>query len=352
MKKFITVWISCSLALAVTALAQQDDTQPTPRKKKRQENAQAAQQGSPAARPQAGRPAAAGGRQHPGRRAREAAAANENGMNGAAAKEPTTSPANARMQRAQRRKERKAANPAETGSTPAEATSTPAAPAGPNAKTKGQKTQTQPQTAAEQPQQTQQTQQTQTAASSVRKAQPNPNRKRMAQAKKPNVEKIKSTHASFHAEAKPQKVPAVTFNQNHQISGSQHWAGPKYEVFRTYHPQRHDEHWYHSHYSRIELIAGGYYYFDNGYWIPAWGYQPSNQYYVYDGPIYAGPRAEPPDRVIADVQAELQDMDYYKGEVDGLLGPLTREALAEYQADYGLYQTAAIDEPTLNSLGI
>jgi peptidoglycan hydrolase-like protein with peptidoglycan-binding domain len=37
--------------------------------------------------------------------------------------------------------------------------------------------------------------------------------------------------------------------------------------------------------------------------------------------------------VIADVQAELQEMGYYKGEVDGLLGPLTREALTAYQAD-------------------
>jgi peptidoglycan hydrolase-like protein with peptidoglycan-binding domain len=45
-------------------------------------------------------------------------------------------------------------------------------------------------------------------------------------------------------------------------------------------------------------------------------------------------------------------MGYYKGEVDGLLGPLTREALTGYQADNGLYSTAAIDEPTLASLGM
>jgi peptidoglycan hydrolase-like protein with peptidoglycan-binding domain len=56
--------------------------------------------------------------------------------------------------------------------------------------------------------------------------------------------------------------------------------------------------------------------------------------------------------VIADVQASLQEMGYYKGEVDGLLGPLTREALTAYQSDNGLYTTAAIDEPTLESLGL
>ena len=59
-----------------------------------------------------------------------------------------------------------------------------------------------------------------------------------------------------------------------------------------------------------------------------------------------------PDRVIADVQAVLQDMGYYQGEVDGLLGPLTRQALTAYQAEQGLAPTAAIDEPTLDSLGM
>ena len=126
----------------------------------------------------------------------------------------------------------------------------------------------------------------------------------------------------------------------------------QYEVFRSYHPEWHDQGWYHSHYNRVELIGGGYYFWNAGYWYPAWGYSPSAQYYAYDGPIYVGQHAEPPDKVIADVQAVLQQMGYYTGEVDGLLGPLTREALTAYQADQGLTQTAAIDEPTLDSLGM
>ena len=56
--------------------------------------------------------------------------------------------------------------------------------------------------------------------------------------------------------------------------------------------------------------------------------------------------------MIADVQAVLQQQGYYKGEVDGLLGPLTRDALTQYQNDNGLYATAIIDEPTLQSLGL
>jgi len=176
-----------------------------------------------------------------------------------------------------------------------------------------------------------------------------------AKAKKPDpqqVQQVKSQHTSFRAQPKPQQVPPVTFNQNHRIEGSDHWQGGQYEVFRSYHPEWHDEGWYRSHYARVELIGGGYYFFNSGYWYPAWGYSPSAQYYAYDGPIYVGQRAVPPDQVIADVQALLQQMGYYKGEVDGLLGPLTREALAGYQADQGLATTEAIDQPTLDSLGL
>ena len=166
------------------------------------------------------------------------------------------------------------------------------------------------------------------------------------------VQQIKSQHANFRAQPRPQTVPPVQFNPSYRISNAERWHGPQYEVFRTYHPERHDQGWYHSHYQRVELIGGGYYFFNNGYWYPAWGYNPQNEYYAYDAPIYVGHRAEPPDKVIAEVQAELKDMGYYKGEVDGLLGPLTRQALLGYQTDAGLQVTEVIDEPTLDSLNL
>jgi len=164
------------------------------------------------------------------------------------------------------------------------------------------------------------------------------------------VQQIKQQHASFRAQPRPDKAPAVTFNANSRISGAERWQGPQYEVFRSYHPEWHDQGWYRSRYGRVELIGGGYYYWNSGYWYPAWGYDSSAAYYPYDGPIYVGRSAEPPDRVIADVQSELQQMGYYQGEVDGLLGPMTRQALRDYQADHGLEVTEAIDEPTLDAL--
>jgi Putative peptidoglycan binding domain len=164
------------------------------------------------------------------------------------------------------------------------------------------------------------------------------------------VQQIKQQHATFKAQPRPDKAAAVTFNANYRITAAQSWQGPQYEVFRTYHPEWHDQVWYRSHFGRVELIGGGWYFFNNGYWYPAWGYDSAAAYYPYDGPIYVGHRAEPPDRVIADVQTELQQMGYYQGEVDGLVGPLTRQALRDYQADHGLTVTEAIDEPTLDAL--
>jgi hypothetical protein len=176
--------------------------------------------------------------------------------------------------------------------------------------------------------------------------------KEKVQQVKQQTAQIKQQHVNFKAQQRADRVPPVTFTVNYRIQGSDRWSGPQYEAFRAYRSERHDRNWYHSRYHRVELIAGGYYYFNNGYWYPAWGYDTGNEYYAYDAPIYVGHRAEPPDRVIADVQAELQQMGYYQGEVDGLTGPLTREALAAYQADQGLQVTAVMDEPTLDSLGM
>jgi peptidoglycan hydrolase-like protein with peptidoglycan-binding domain len=100
------------------------------------------------------------------------------------------------------------------------------------------------------------------------------------------------------------------------------------------------------------LIGGGWYFWNAGYWYPAWGYDSVASYYPYDGPIYVGSNPRPFDRIVADAQAILQEQGYYHGEVDGLVGPLTQQALAEYQSAQGLEQTAAIDEPTLESLGL
>jgi hypothetical protein len=120
--------------------------------------------------------------------------------------------------------------------------------------------------------------------------------------------------------------------------------------------RRHDRHhhhrdWWRSHFSRIALFAGGYYYWDNNYWYPAYGYDPYYNTYAYDEPI-SGYNDLDPGQVIASVQRALQEQGYYRLAVDGLIGPATRAALANYQQDRGLPITSAIDGPTLQALGL
>ncbi len=147
------------------------------------------------------------------------------------------------------------------------------------------------------------------------------------------------------------KYQAVKFNGNYHISGAQNWRGSKYVVFQNYHPQWHDQGWWRSHHNHIVFVFGAPYFWDTGYWYPAWGYNPGASYY-YDGPIYASNPEMDPGQTVANVQSALQEQGYYEGEIDGILGPQTRAALAEYQSAQGLEPTGAVDEPTLETLGM
>jgi hypothetical protein len=165
-----------------------------------------------------------------------------------------------------------------------------------------------------------------------------------------NAGKYKAQRFNLASNTRPTKYTAVKFQQNRRIQGSQYWQGKNYGAFRNYRPMWHDRGWWRNHYNRVVFAYGGWYYWNSGWWYPAWGYEPG-AYYAWDGPIYAY-NGLPPDQVVANVQAALQAQGYYQGEVDGLLGPLTREAIAGYQRDRGLYMTSAIDQPTLESLGM
>jgi Putative peptidoglycan binding domain len=151
----------------------------------------------------------------------------------------------------------------------------------------------------------------------------------------------------------PKTVPdkeKVTFKPGGHIPGCHNWNDPKYGVFHNYTSCWHDKNWWRAHHSRIVLVSGGWYYWNSGYWYPAWGYNP-NAVYMYDGPIYAYDNLAP-DQVIANVQVALQELGYYNGPINGFLDSATRAAIANYQQDHGLYVTSAIDEPTLAALGM
>lgn len=147
----------------------------------------------------------------------------------------------------------------------------------------------------------------------------------------------------------------VTVNRHRNVVVTNNWRGDRfngqqYVAFRNYHRQWHNRNWWSNSYPRITFFLGGAYYWNSGYWYPAWGYNPGYNY-VYDGPIY-GYNNLSPDQVVVNVQSQLQRDGYYSGPVDGQLGPMTRQAIADFQADRGLAVTAAVDQPTLASLGL
>jgi hypothetical protein len=134
-------------------------------------------------------------------------------------------------------------------------------------------------------------------------------------------------------------------------NGHGHGHRDYFDALRTHRHEWHNRDWWKQNCNTIVFITGGYYFLDAGYWYPAWGYDPLNSYYDYDGPIYTYGNLLP-DQVIANVQGALQDAGYYFGAVTGSLSVETRAALVNFQRDQGLIVTGAIDEPTVTALGL
>src|SRR5205085_10419015 len=99
----------------------------------------------------------------------------------------------------------------------------------------------------------------------------------------------------------------ATVNRNRNVTVTNNWrsgqfSGQQYAAFRNYHRQWHDQGWWSSHYNRLSFVGGGWYFWDGGYWYPAWGYDPY-AYYPYDGPIY-GYGNLTPDQIVVEVQTQ------------------------------------------------
>jgi hypothetical protein len=123
------------------------------------------------------------------------------------------------------------------------------------------------------------------------------------------------------------------------------------EASRRHWHEWHDRNWWHNNCETIVFVTTGYYFLDGSYWYPAYGYDPLQTYYDYDGPVYTYSNLLP-DEVIANVQTALQGAGYYPGSITGSLSVDTRAAIANFQRDYGLPITGAIDEETVEALGL
>jgi Putative peptidoglycan binding domain len=159
----------------------------------------------------------------------------------------------------------------------------------------------------------------------------------------------KSVQTRQVPDASPQRVVTSASGGSSQGANNNHRS--YFDAIRRCRHERHDCNWWKQHFTTIVFVSTAYYYLDAGYWYPALGYDPANDYYDYDGPIYTYGNLLP-DQVIANVQSALQREGYYFGPVTGSLAPATRAAIAKYQIDHGLILTGAIDQPTIESLGL
>jgi Putative peptidoglycan binding domain len=145
----------------------------------------------------------------------------------------------------------------------------------------------------------------------------------------------------------------TNFKSKNWWNGNPQWKAnhAKWANYHHWDKVHRDHAYWSSHYNRFAIFGGGYYYWNNGFWYPAYGYDPAYSTYAYDAPIYAYNNQEPA-QVVADVQNALGQAGYDPGPVDNTYGPQTRDALVRYQTDNGLPESGQIDEATLASLGL
>jgi hypothetical protein len=132
---------------------------------------------------------------------------------------------------------------------------------------------------------------------------------------------------------------------------------------------RHHDHFFHG--RRFVFIDGFWFGFDLGFdpWWPWWWDYPYYGYgygypypysYGYDPGYYdssayyddGGYANRAGNSTVVAVQERLAREGYYRGAIDGVFGPDTRAALADYQSNHGLRATGTLSTETLASLGL
>ena len=134
--------------------------------------------------------------------------------------------------------------------------------------------------------------------------------------------------------------------------------------------ERHNGNWWHRDWDRrhAHFDHGHFFVFVGGFWcgldagIFPWDYLPyyAGDYYPYDyytdlQPDYntaADNGAPVADPTVEATQERLAQLGYYNGPVDGIFGPMTRDAVAKYQIDNQLDVTGSLSPDTLQSLGV
>src|SRR2546430_16871819 len=130
------------------------------------------------------------------------------------------------------------------------------------------------------------------------------------------------------------------------------------------------DHVWRGHHCRF--INGSWVIFDFGFdpWWPYWypydyyGYGYYGDPYAYDSSYYDagaygdaysdqnGYADQSSNSIVAAAQERLAREGYYRGQIDGVVGPETRRAIARFQSNHGLRVTGALTNETLARLGL
>ncbi len=141
------------------------------------------------------------------------------------------------------------------------------------------------------------------------------------------------------------------------LAKDKHDGGKHHGGGGSHHGSYHGNHY--SYRSYPSYRYGGFGYGGFGYYssFPSY-YRPSLRlsYSSYSRPVsvYRGVQVgrSYSDSLAIDVQRELRRRGYYRGSIDGDIGPGSRAAIRAYQRERGLSATGRIDTSLLRSLGI
>ena len=151
---------------------------------------------------------------------------------------------------------------------------------------------------------------------------------------------------------------------NTRYSGTRSYAGRQYTGTRYYGGTRYRGNGNYYGGGARYYYGGGYpYSYYSGYPYSNWGYGISGGYYPYSyygGYPYSGynsysyyrPTYRYDGSTVAAVQQRLGRLGYYRGALDGVIGPQTRAAIAAFESRNGLAVDGTISGPLLDSLGL
>jgi hypothetical protein len=122
----------------------------------------------------------------------------------------------------------------------------------------------------------------------------------------------------------------------------------------SYHGGNHSNWGHRRHYrprSSVYFGIGLGYPYGYGYGYPYYGSYPYGYGYRSRTVVYDAPLANDDSTVIA-VQQRLARAGYYRGAIDGVMGPATRSAIRSYERNHGLRADGAIDRRLLATMGL